>query len=122
MLKSIIIFFLLCSSAFAQFPPVEFTEEDGDPSTYPYKVKFPNGTVTDNGDATTSIKGYTTVPATATSSCSIGQWSATSGFFYTCVSTDTWERVAIATWSIVSEQVIFAGEDVIFAGENVFYP
>lgn len=31
------------------------TEEDGSPSTYPYKLKFANGTVTDNGDGTTSV-------------------------------------------------------------------
>lgn len=35
--------------------PLEVTEEDGGPSTYPYQVKFTNGTVTDNGDGTTSI-------------------------------------------------------------------
>lgn len=34
---------------------LNITEEDGSPSTFPYKVKFTNGTVTDNGDGTTSI-------------------------------------------------------------------
>jgi hypothetical protein len=42
-------------SAFAQFPPVEWNEEDGTPQTYPYKVIFPNGSLTDNGDATINI-------------------------------------------------------------------
>jgi len=35
--------------------PLEITEEDGSPSTFPYKVKFSNATVTDNGDGTTSV-------------------------------------------------------------------
>ncbi len=39
----------------ASAPIVEFTEEDGSPSTYPYKVKLSNGSVTDNGDGTASI-------------------------------------------------------------------
>lgn len=39
----------------ADLSPLEITEEDASPSTFPYKVKFTNGTVTDNGDGTTSI-------------------------------------------------------------------
>lgn len=34
---------------------LNITEEDGVPSTFPYKAKFSNGTVTDNGDGTVSI-------------------------------------------------------------------
>lgn len=34
---------------------LNITEADGSPSTYPYKAKFSNGTVTDNGDGTVSI-------------------------------------------------------------------
>lgn len=34
---------------------LEITEEDGSPSTYPFKLKFPNSAVVDNGDGTTSI-------------------------------------------------------------------
>ena len=34
---------------------LEVTEEDAVPSTYPWQLKFPNGSVTDNGDGTTSI-------------------------------------------------------------------
>jgi hypothetical protein len=30
-------------------------EEDGLPSTYPYKLKFPNGVLVDNGDGSVSI-------------------------------------------------------------------
>ena len=53
----LILLVLMCGMAIAQpfNPPVEFTEEDGIPSTYPYKVKFTNGKVTDNLDGTTSI-------------------------------------------------------------------
>jgi hypothetical protein len=46
---------LLCAPAYADLSPLEITEEDGAPSTFPYKVKFSNGTVTDNGDGTTSV-------------------------------------------------------------------
>ena len=35
--------------------PLNFTEADGSPDTYPYKVSVSNGTLTDNGDGTISI-------------------------------------------------------------------
>ena len=41
----------------------QITEEDGSPLTYPYKIKFPNGSVTDNGDNTTSISVLTETSA-----------------------------------------------------------
>lgn len=41
---------------------------------------------------------FTTVPATATSTGSAGQMAYDSSFFYICTATDTWRRVAIATW------------------------
>lgn len=63
--------------------PVSVTEEDGSPDTYPWRVKFPNGTVTDNADGTTSISitadavvGPT--PATATDSAIVA-WDGTTG-------------------------------------------
>lgn len=36
-------------------PPLEITEEDGTPDTFPYKLKVTNGTLTDNGDGTASL-------------------------------------------------------------------
>ncbi len=38
------------------------------------------------------------VPATAAATGFAGQISWDSGFIYICVATDTWKRVAIATW------------------------
>lgn len=38
------------------------------------------------------------VPATATSPGTAGQVAANSGFFYLCIATDTWRRVAIAAF------------------------
>jgi len=38
-------------------------------------------------------------PATATSSGEPGQMAYQSGYLYICVAVDTWERVAVATWS-----------------------
>jgi len=34
--------------------PLWITEEDNSPDTWPWKLKFPNGSLTDNGDGTTS--------------------------------------------------------------------
>ena len=44
---------LICSQSFAGVNNI--TEEDGSPSVYPWRVKFTNGTVTDNGDGTASV-------------------------------------------------------------------
>lgn len=38
------------------------------------------------------------VPASAGATGVVGQWAAESGWLYICVATNTWERVAIATW------------------------
>lgn len=61
MIRFIILILLFSTIAFAQpatiSPPVEITEEDAAPSTFPYKIKFENGNVTDNGDGTVSIAG-----------------------------------------------------------------
>lgn len=59
MKRAILLLLLLLLSpariASADLAPLEITEEDASPSTFPYKVKFTNGSVTDNGDGTTSI-------------------------------------------------------------------
>ena len=41
---------------------------------------------------------WVAAPATATSSGIAGQVSYSSGFFYICVASNTWQRVTIATW------------------------
>lgn len=38
------------------------------------------------------------VPSSASASGTAGQTAYASGFFYVCVATNTWQRVAIATW------------------------
>lgn len=38
------------------------------------------------------------VPATAVATGTAGDYAVESGYAYFCVATDTWERVAIATW------------------------
>lgn len=40
----------------------------------------------------------TSVPASAGASGTAGQIAYASGFLYICVATNTWQRVAIATW------------------------
>jgi len=42
--------------------------------------------------------GWVTPPATATSPGAAGQRAYEAGFLYICVNTNTWERVATATW------------------------
>jgi len=42
--------------------------------------------------------GWVAVPATATSTGIAGQKAYEAGYLYICVATNTWERVAIATW------------------------
>lgn len=41
---------------------------------------------------------YVTTPATATATGEPGDWSVDSEYLYVCTATDTWKRVAIATW------------------------
>jgi len=38
------------------------------------------------------------VPATATTACSVGMWSVSAAYVYYCIATDTWVRAAVATW------------------------
>ncbi len=59
-MKKLCLTLVLCLIAFSvnaqvSNPPIEVTEEDASPSTFPYKLKFPNTSVTDNGDGTASI-------------------------------------------------------------------
>ena len=74
-------------------------EEDGSPSTRARILKFPNDTLIDNGDGSISIIGYISVPTSPTSTCTVGQWSITPGWYYGCVDTNTWQRVALVTWT-----------------------
>jgi hypothetical protein len=59
---------------------------------------------TNTGDQTNitgTARGITTggVPASASATGVAGTVAWESGFLYVCVATDTWERVAIATWA-----------------------
>ena len=38
------------------------------------------------------------VPTSASAYGEVGDWAVESGYLYLCVDTDTWQRVAIATW------------------------
>lgn len=42
-------------SGFIKRGRIEITELDGNPAAFPYKIKFPNTSITDNGDGTISI-------------------------------------------------------------------
>lgn len=53
-------------------------------------------------DQQTALDGklntWASVPASASATGTAGQMAYASGYLYICVGTDTWERVAIATW------------------------
>lgn len=44
------------------------------------------------------LGSYVSVPASATATGSVGQWSADASFIYVCHATNTWKRAAIAAW------------------------
>jgi hypothetical protein len=46
----------------------------------------------------TSLKVATSTPASASATGTIGTIAWDTGYIYVCTATDTWERVAIATW------------------------
>jgi len=56
-------------------PPLNIRTEDGTVNTYPYRAKFTNGTVTDNGDGTVSINDSGTSLISTTST-----WTASQTF------------------------------------------
>lgn len=68
-------------------------------------IKFHNGdfiiTITDDDEVTIAEKTPTFVdaPASASADGVAGQIAIADGFLYVCVDEDTWQRVAIATWS-----------------------
>ena len=45
-----------------------------------------------------SLKVATSTPASASATGTIGTIAWDTGYIYVCTATDTWERVAIATW------------------------
>lgn len=67
---------------------LNFTSDNGTP------IFIFNGTVA----AGTFIQGTGGAPASAGAAGVAGQFGWDSSFFYVCVATDTWKRVAIATW------------------------
>ena len=84
-------------------------------------------TVLDDADApaartTLAALGWSSVPATASSAGTAGDVAYDADYLYVCVALNTWKRVAIATWGVASENIIYAGENVIYAGEQVEYP
>lgn len=84
-------------------------------------------TVLDDADAATArttlgALGWSSAPATADAAGTAGAVAYDADYLYVAVNTDTWKRVAIATWLVAAEHVIYAGENVVFAAEQVVYP
>lgn len=55
------------------------------------------------GEPASATDGYiismkVSVPATATSGGQAGQWASDGSYLYVCTATNTWRRVAVATW------------------------
>ncbi|WP_368762132.1 hypothetical protein [Klebsiella pneumoniae] len=53
------------------------------------------GSMTVNGN---TVGSMVAVPASATASGSPGQWAADASYLYVCVASNTWRRIAIASW------------------------
>lgn len=80
---------LWCVVAFAQFPPpINVTEEDGDPSVYPYKIEFQNDSVTDNGDSTVTIE----VPSLTALASTVSGSAGCTLIGIPSISTPTWTK------------------------------
>jgi hypothetical protein len=47
---------------------------------------------------TTTVGLRVAVPSSATSACTQGSWAANATFYYVCVATNTWRRVALSSW------------------------
>ena len=65
-----------------------------------FKVLF-NGTTTIAGSVTSeslNVTALNAVPASATAAGTLGSIRFTAGHIYVCVATNTWKRVAIATF------------------------
>jgi hypothetical protein len=45
-----------------------------------------------------NLKEFVSAPASASATGTAGQWAVDTGFVYVCTATNTWKRVAIATW------------------------
>jgi len=66
--------------------------------------------------------GVNKTPATASATGTTGEIAWDTNYLYVCVTTNTWKRVAIATWGAAPENVIYAAENVVYAAEQVVYP
>lgn len=75
--------------------PPTFTATGSDAAISLNLVPKGSGTVNAGGNPVGVKVG---VPATATSTGVVGQWAADSNWHYVCTATDTWRRVALATW------------------------
>ena len=116
-MKKLILFLILLLTpvlSFADLSPLEITEEDGNPSTFPYQVKFSNGSVTDNGDGTVSV---------STSSGTISGTAPSLVFTDTTASEDDFELIVdgsvaryvnttdgITTWIHYADNAVGLGE------------
>ena len=59
---------------------------------------LPYAAITEHADKVTGVHGIVSPPASASSSGSVGQIAYDANYIYRCTATNTWKRVAIATW------------------------
>lgn len=67
-------------------------------ATTPGKALLTAASVAAQRTALGNLKEFVTAPATAAATGTAGQWAVDSGFIYVCTATNTWKRVAVATW------------------------
>lgn len=56
---------------------------------------------------------YVTAPTSPSDTCTAGNYAADVNYYYICLTTDTWERTAIATWSVSASYLLLETSDFI---------
>lgn len=100
---------------------------DGISSCKARNVNVSSGTLTCNSDGSATVTtgggggvgGYVSPPSSATSTCTTGQYSADSSYFYICEATNTWLRTSIVTWAGGGGFLVFRGSKLTFMGSGL---
>jgi hypothetical protein len=119
-LRYIIIALLIATPCYSAVNQV--SEEDGSPSVFPWKIKFNNGSVTNNGDGTVSISSVAsvdTIPTNPTASGSEGMVAWNSDYLYICIADNSWKRVAFSEWIAEMFYLQLGGENLQLDGNDL---
>ena len=76
-------------------------------------MRFPSGTPMTVYTPANPPVGYVATPVNPTDTCIAGQYSFDADYFYGCRATNTWERAAIATWSVTNYFFLLESSDFL---------